>query len=139
MVNTLGSLRAVIDHDAESTIGDPLLAGHLLSDEEQMAKQRDVALLGLGELREVSANLGNDEKVDGSLGADVSESKALVVLEDDLGRYLLADNLVEDGRTVARGGRVGLVHFGSHCSPQVQVGVGAGKRGFENKLRTCPG
>mmetsp|Transcript_21330 Transcript_21330/g.84837 ORF Transcript_21330/g.84837 Transcript_21330/m.84837 type:complete len:276 (-) Transcript_21330:546-1373(-) len=74
----------------------------LLSDDadfgHQVAEHGDVVVLREAQLREAHALLGDEQHVDGSDGVDVLEREAVVVLVDDVGRDVAAEDLVEDRR-----------------------------------------
>lgn len=68
---------------------------HLCGDYHQMSEQRFICLSRMLDHRDGS--LGDDEDVDRSLRAHVMERQRALVLVDNLGRDLLANNLAEDG------------------------------------------
>ncbi|KAG0584539.1 hypothetical protein KC19_3G216600 [Ceratodon purpureus] len=96
VVDGLGAVRAIVDNKPEALV-ELLLAGDLGGRDHEVAEDLLVAVVGLGELREAVAHLGDEHNVRGALRRDVAEREHGVVLEDDLGGDLLGDDLVEDG------------------------------------------
>jgi hypothetical protein len=96
VVDGLAAVRAVVDDEAEALV-ELLLAGDLGGRDQEVAQNLLVAVLGLGQLREAVARLGDEDDVRGALRRDVAEREHGVVLEDHLGGDLLGDDLVEDG------------------------------------------
>ena len=110
VVDRLRPARPVVDDDAEAVLAQPLLFRDLLRHEEQVA-QRLPVLRGRRprEPAEPVARLRDHQKVDGGLRGDVAEGQALFVLEDDVCRDLLGDDLVEEGGVAGVGALGGAV------------------------------
>ena len=117
MENTLAALCSFVDDSAVATFGKAFLSSHFGTSDHQVAQKRGVAILSLGDASESVTVLGNDEEVFGSDGCDVAESQTLVILVDDVGRDLLAHDLVEDGVFFGYGclSLSLLASFLSHC------------------------
>lgn len=95
MVNGLAALGAGVDRAAVSSGGDAFLLGELGGDQEQVAQELFVP--GFGGLQSLQVLLGDDQDMGGGLGVDVSEGQALLILEDDIGGDLPADDLAKNG------------------------------------------
>ena len=110
VVDGLRPAHAVVDHDAEPVLAQPLLLGDLPRHEEQVAEGLFVlGRRGLGEPAEPVAGLWDHQEMDGGLRGDVAEGQALGVLEDDVCRDLLGDDLVEEGGVPGVGALRGAV------------------------------
>ena len=123
VIHRLAALRAVVDNEAEAVV-ELLLARDLGGRDHEMAENLLVAGVGLGELREAVAHLGDEDDVHGCLRRDVAECEHRVVLEDDSGGDLLVDDLVEDG------GRARIQGGGG-----VERGVLLGRHGYRGRSR----
>jgi hypothetical protein len=102
VVHGLAALRAVVDDHTEAALGQALLPGYRLRDEHQVAQQRLVILTGVGQPGEAVSMFGNNQEVDRSLGADIAERQALVIIVNDRSWDFLSHYLVKDC------GRVGV-------------------------------
>lgn len=105
-------MQTVVDDKTEALV-ELLLASDLGGRDQEVAENLLVALLRLGELRETVARLGDEDDVHGALRRDVAERQHLVVLEDNLGRDVLGDDLVEDGRLAGLRVLLGVERRGS--------------------------
>ncbi|GMF15725.1 unnamed protein product [Phytophthora lilii] len=114
MEHGLAAVLPVVDDDAEALV-QVLLLGDQLGGVKQVAQDGLVALLGVRELREAVALLGDEQDVHGRLRVHVVEGQALLVLVRDLGGDLPVDDLVEDG----------LAHGGGGTRGSRGVGLGA--------------
>ena len=102
---------SVINHDSKPVVPQSLFLGYLLRHKQQMPQCLLMFLVCSGEPTEPVACLGDHQEVDGRLRRDVAEGEAAVVLEDDIGRDLLGDDLVEQRwfSGVGLGGGAGVV------------------------------
>jgi len=84
----------VVDHQPKA-LGEAQLAGHLARHEQQVAQERFVALL-----REAHAGdglPGDDKEVNGSLGLDIVDHEAAVILVFDACGDFAIGNFLEEG------------------------------------------
>lgn len=95
MVYRLTAIGPDINHDPEPVVGQPLRPGGMHRCLEKLSQQKRVFL---ARIQQTSQRfLWHDQKVCGCLGRNVSKGKRLVVLVEDVGGYLAADDLAEDG------------------------------------------
>ena len=99
MKNFLAGITARIEDDPVAALTDPFFPGDLPGPEKDLPEQGFRSVGGVVEGGEVV--LGDDQDVDRRLGPDVLEDEDALVLEEDLGRDLLADDAAE--KAVARG------------------------------------
>lgn len=123
VIHGLAAMRTIVDNEPEAFL-QILLASDLRGRHEEMAENLLVAVLGLGELREAVAHLGDQDDVHGALRRDVTEGEHGVILEDDLGRDLLGDDLVEDGRRSGVRGFRGVIGSGGQRGVLLRRGHG---------------
>lgn len=100
MVNTLSTMRTIIDNQAETARHQAFLMGNLLSREHQMAQKFLLVLSRIAQTVEAILVLWNHQKVNRALRVDVAEGQANVILVDDVRWNLLRNQLVEEGRRV---------------------------------------
>ena len=91
----LASMFAIIDHDPEAVFTQSLLLGDNTYAGEEVADEILVGRVGLADPDDQLFR--NKEQVHRSLGRDISETQALVVLVEDVGRDLPVYDLLEDG------------------------------------------
>lgn len=94
MWHGLAAVRAVVDHDAVSGIGDTLIASDFGGGEQQVTEQRLVVILRHADARDYP--FGHDEEVDGGLRRNVAKCETIVVLVDDVRRDLAVTDLFEE-------------------------------------------
>src|SRR5262245_28120559 len=127
----LAGLLLAVD-DKPVAVGKAELFGELGGDEVQMADH--LAVFGGDVIRSADLLLGDNQHMNGCLGADIVEGEAKVVLVNDLGGDLLADDLEEkivghhdkrlqsvwdDGET---GGRIPLLACGDNPQEEFEAG-----------------
>ena len=86
---------AIVDHDPEAVFTHSLLLGDNTYAGEEVAEEILVGRVGLADPDDQLFR--NKEQVHRSLGRDITETQALVVLVDDVGRDLPVYNLLKDG------------------------------------------
>lgn len=109
----LQSVGPVIDEHTITIIGESLETGDFGGGKHEMTEQVLVGVLGEG--HHGDATPGDDQKVDGGLGVNVTKGEHVLVLVDHIGGDLAREDLVEDGgrrqvdggwcRRIGRGGR----------------------------------
>ena len=109
----LASVASLIDHCAVAGLSETLLCRNFGSYDHEVTKQLLVSILSLADARQAISVLWNDQKVLGSDRRDVTESQALVIFKDDVGRDLLPDDLVKNGVLLGNGGLSLLLLIGS--------------------------
>jgi len=119
----LRAIRAVVDNQPV-TIFQLLLGGSFLGNQHQMAEKLLISIVSV--LQRGDPLLGNHQEVDGRLRVNVPEGQALRVLEDDVCRDGLVDDLVEDGGPGCGPGGLGLLHLVTHAARQGELRPGLG-------------
>lgn len=89
------AVRTVVDDQTVTRSIKPLLGGNLRRFEEQVAEQRLILRLRLGDAGDGLA--WNDEDVDGRLRSDVAKREHLIVFIDDLRRDFARGNFFKQG------------------------------------------
>jgi len=91
----LPGVSPVVDHQPVAALGDALFAGNLGCDNEHTPQRRFVFR---GRVVDGGDGLiGDDQDVNGRLGVDVSESRHLVILVNDVGGDFAFDDFAENG------------------------------------------
>ena len=96
VVHRLTTVFAVIDYDAIAFL-KPFFLGNLLRSVHQVTENALLVLTCMLQLGKAVAEFWDNQYVSRSLGVDVPESQALVVLMNDISWDFLCDDLVEDG------------------------------------------
>ena len=110
MVDRLSTVLAIVDHKSVA-VSKSLLLGHLLGYQEKVSQELSVSLLRILDHGDPLA--GDHQEVDRSLGADVIEGHALVILMDKLGWDGAVKDLVKDGGALRPTG-LGLLSLITH-------------------------
>lgn len=101
MVDRLATVLTGVDHQA-ITLGEAFCASDFSGSRKQMAEERGVRGIAVGERDEVLA--GDDEKMRGSLRVDVKERDAFLILVDLVGgdgpRNDLAEKAIHSGTSL---------------------------------------
>lgn len=92
--DAFASVRAVVDHDPES-LGKFQVRGHLSGDEQKVPEERFVPFPRVADPGDGLA--GNYQKMNRSLGLNVTQNDAAVVLVEEVTRDLSGDNFFEQG------------------------------------------
>jgi len=129
----LRAIRAVVDNQPV-TIFQLLLGGSFLGNQHQMAEKLLISIVSV--LQRGDPLLGNHQEVDGRLRVNVPESQALRVLEDDVCRDGLVDDLVEDGGPGCGPGGLGLLHLVTHAARQGELRPGMVAKATTTLLQT---
>jgi len=95
VIDTLRSVFAIIDRDTKAT--GAFFLSQFLRHIHQMSQQGFLILPCLGELRQTVALLGNDEKMNGSLGINVAKGETKVIVVNDVRRDGALNDLIKDG------------------------------------------
>ncbi len=104
MRNGFSPVGAVVNDDPETLFGVAFLTRDFSDLEQHVAKEGLVIKPGEGDSGDWL--LGNEEKVNRSLGRDIAEAEAEVILEDDLGGDFAGDDFLKKSGFVAHGSRV---------------------------------
>lgn len=89
----LAAVPARVHNQPVAALGDALLLGDLVADEQQMSEQARVGFIQLSHGGHMPAR--DHQRVDRSLGIDVVKGDALVVFVDDFGGNRLRGDLAE--------------------------------------------
>jgi len=81
-------------HHQPVAVGDFQFFGQLPGDDKEFPQEWGILHLGLGHADDVA--VGDDEDMDGGLGAGVVEGGYLLVLVNDAGRSFSSDDATED-------------------------------------------
>ena len=93
----LAPVASLIDHSAVACLSETLLCRDLRGYNHKVTQQLLVPLLSLADARQPISVLWNDQEVLRGDRCDVTESQALIVFKDNVGRDLLSDDLVKNG------------------------------------------
>lgn len=92
--NGFARVFAVVEDEAESGVGDAFASGDFGGDKEEVAKNR--LIFRSGETDAWDRLAWDDEDVDRSLGRDVAEGQAEIILEDNFGRDFAVTDFLEE-------------------------------------------
>lgn len=95
--DSLAGVAPAVDDNPESGgfVPDTEFFRHVAGGDEQVAEDGRVFIIGAGNTGD--GFFRNDEHVDGSLGADITEGEAEIVLMDDVGGDFPGDDAFEEG------------------------------------------
>lgn len=95
MGNCFAAVASVVDDDSEAVLGKSFLLGDHAHPGQEVTEE-----ILIGGVRFADADddfLGDEKKVNGSLGRDVFEAEAKLVFVDDVARDFAVGDLLEDG------------------------------------------
>ena len=95
VINRLATILVAVDHAAIALFGKSLRLRVSGRGEDQLADQQGVGFIEVVERGHGFAR--NEQDMRGRLAVDVAEGKDIVILVDDVGRNLAADDLLKNG------------------------------------------